>query len=407
MERVCVTGMGVASALGCTLDDYWTGLTEGHPGVVFLEDEQFSDLTSKIGARVTGFEEGDFFSKKDLRRISRTSRLAVVAADQAIKGSGLMESDIDPAEVGVMIGSSIGGFSASDPMFKKYYTKGRLSPFTIPLSMNVAPSSNVSIRYRFQGPLLAVDAACASGSHSIAHALMLIRSGVLQVAVTGGADSPLSPAVVAAWDATRALCRQEENPASACRPFSADRTGMVLGEGAGVLVLESESSARRRGAQIWAEIKGFGASSDSYHLTQPVQEGPLQSMRRALENASISPSQIDFVAAHGTGTVWNDSNETAAIKAVFGDHAYRIPVVSSKGALGHTIAASGVLGFISSVLSLRDQLVPPTINCRVPDPECDLNYVTEGCISHKLENVLVNAFAFGGSNATLVVGKYT
>lgn len=404
MERVFVTGLGVASALGCSVDEFWDGLTSGHSGVFFWNCKNSARLATRIGALVTGYEEGQFFTRKEKRRLSRSSQLAIVAAAQAIESAGLIEADINPLDVGVIIGSSIGGYSASDPFFGDFYSNKRLSPLTIPLSMNVGPSANVSIRFGFRGPMMSVDAACASGAHSIAHASMMIRIGMLQVAVTGGADSPFSPGVVAAWEATRALSNRNDTPKTACRPFSADRDGLVLGEGAGILVLESESSARRRGAKIWAEIKGYGASSDSYHLTQPTQQGPAQAMLRALEDAGFEPGNIDYINAHGTGTRWNDPNETAAIKTVFGEHAYQIPVVSNMAAIGHTIAASGALKLIGGILSLRDQVIPPTINYTTPDPECDLNYVTQGSIPCKVENVLSNSFAFGGSNASLVVG---
>jgi 3-oxoacyl-(acyl-carrier-protein) synthase len=316
------------------------------------------------------------------------------------------DGTVDYQEVGIMIGSSIGGFSGSDQFFKSFYQRGRLSPFTIPISMNSGPSSNVSIKYRFQGPLLNVDAACATAAQSIGYALSMIRNGILQVAVTGAADSPFAPAVVAAWAALRAISSREDCPSEACRPFSADRDGMVLGEGAGVLILEAESHALNRGIPILAEIKGYGASADSNHLTQPTQDGPAKAMLRALKDAGLDAKDIDYINAHATGTVWNDRNETQAIKEVFGEHAYQIPVVGNKAALGHSIAGSGALELIGCILSLRDQFVPPTINYKVPDPECDLDYVIEGKRSLPLRNVMSNSFAFGGSNAVLIVGKY-
>jgi 3-oxoacyl-(acyl-carrier-protein) synthase len=228
----------------------------------------------------------------------------------------------------------------------------------------------------------------------------------LQIAVSGAADSAFSPAVFAAWAAMRALSSREDCPAQACRPFSADRDGLVLGEGAGILVLESESHALQRGAHILAEIKGYGASADSNHLTQPSQTGPVMAMRRALKDAELTLDDIDYINAHATGTEWNDQNETRAIKEVFGQRAYDIPVVGNKAALGHSIAGSGALELIGCILSLRDQVVPPTINYKVPDPECDLDYVTEGKRSLHLQRVMSNSFAFGGSNAVLIVGTY-
>ncbi len=404
LERVFVTGMGVASPLGCTLPELWDGLLEGRPGVTALTDEPYAHLSSRIGAQVTAYDPDALFSSKEARRMSRSSQLAIVAAKQALYQAQLADTSFDRTTVAVVIGSSIGGFSASDPFFKVFYEGKRQSPFTIPISMNLGPSSNVSIWFGFQGPLLAVDAACASSAHSIGHAFNLIRTGMLDLAVTGGADSPFSPAVVGAWCSLKALSERNDNPGEACRPFSKDRDGLALGEGAGVLILESERSAQRRGVQPLAEIKGYGASGDSFHLTLPTIDGPVYAMQRALADAGLAPEEIQYINAHGTGTEANDKNETAAIKAVFGDHAYQVPVVGIKAAIGHSIGASAALELISCILSLRDQVVPPTINYKVQDPDCDLNYAVNGRQNHEIHNVLSNSFAFGGSNGVLIVG---
>jgi 3-oxoacyl-[acyl-carrier-protein] synthase II len=406
MERVVVTGMGVVSPLGCSVTSFWDGLLAGRSGVRSLEGSDFSGMKTGIGARVRDYNVSEHFDSKEARRMSRSSQFAMIATEQAISNANLSDGQVDYLEVGVMIGSSIGGYSASDPFFKSFYERGRLSPFTIPISMNSGPGSNVSIKYGFQGPLINVDAACATAAHSIGHAYNMIRNGSIQVAVTGAADSPFSPGVVAAWAALRAISSREDCPAEACRPFSADRDGMVLGEGAGILILESESHALRRGVPILAEIKGYGASADSSHLTQPAQDGPIMAMQRASKDAGLAAKDIEYINAHGTGTEWNDKNETKAIKEVFGKYAYQIPVVGNKAALGHSIAGSGALELIGCILSLRDQVVPPTINYNIPDPECDLDYVTEGCRNLPLHNVMSNSFAFGGSNAVLIVGTY-
>ena len=405
-ERVVVTGMGVVSPLGCSVAEFWDGLVAGRSGVGSLKDSIFSGLASSIGGLVWDYEESQYFDSKEARRMSRSSQLGLVAAQQAVSEARIDNQNVDCTEVGVLIGSSIGGYSASDPSFKSFYTLGRISPFTIPVSMNAGPAANVSIKYGFQGPLVNADAACATAAHSIGYAFNMIRSGQLQVAMTGAADCAFSPAVFAAWAAMRALSTREDCPAEACRPFSADRDGLVLAEGAGILVLEAESHALQRGVPILAEIKGYGASADSSHLTQPAQIGPVMAMRRALVDAHLALEDIDYINAHATGTEWNDQNETRAIKEVFGERAYRIPVVGNKAALGHSIAGSGALELIGCILSLRDQVLPPTINYRVPDPECDLDYVTEGKRAAQLRNVMSNSFAFGGSNAVLIVGKY-
>lgn len=405
-EHVVVTGMGIASPLGCSVEGFWSELVAGVSGVGTLEGGPFSGMQTDIGAVVREIEGGGFFDAKDARRMSRSSQLGLIAAAQAIKQANLNDGDVSFDDVGILIGSSIGGFSGSDQFFKSFYETDRLSPFTIPVSMNIGPGSNISIKYGFRGPLVNVDAACSTAAHSIGHAFHMIRNRSLQVALTGAADSPFAPAVAAAWVAMRAVSMREGNPAEACRPFSADRDGMVLGEGSGILVLEAERHALRRGAPILAEIKGYGASADSHHLTQPNQQGPALAMRRALDDAGMTIEDIDYINAHATGTEWNDKNETKAIKEVFGERAYTIPVVGNKAAFGHSIAGSGAIELIGCILSLRDQVVPPTINYKVPDPECDLDYVTEGKRSLPLQNIMSNSFAFGGSNAVLIVGKY-
>ncbi|NUM45670.1 MAG: beta-ketoacyl-[acyl-carrier-protein] synthase family protein [Anaerolineales bacterium] len=410
MNQVVITGIGIASPLGIGVETFWQNLLAGKSGIGPLEGEDFATLPVRIGARVWDYRAEDHFDRKEARRMSLSSQLALVAAKEAIEQAQLMGNTVDPVEVGVMIGSSIGGFAASDPVYREYYQRGRKSAMVIPLSMNYGPSANVSIRYGFQGPLFTVDAACASAAHSMGYAYNLIRTGQLDLAVTGGADSPFSTGVMEAWATMKALSTRNEDPEEASRPFSLDRDGMVLGEGAGILILESEESANRRNVPILAEIKGYGASGDSYHITQPHQQGPALAMRRALKDAALQAggmgvAQIDLINAHATATQQNDSTETAAIKAVFGEQAYHVPIIGLKGALGHSIAASSGIQAVSCVLALRDQIVPPTLNVAVPDPDCDLDYVTEGARKVKMENVLMNAFAFGGSNAGLVVGK--
>ncbi len=402
--RVVVTGLGTITPLGCQISEFWSNLLAGVSGVQALEEPEFTGLRTRIGARVRGFDPDAYFGRKEARRMSRTSQLAVYAADQAITDACLTKSEVDRSLVGVMIGSSIGGFSASDPFYRDFYLHQKQSPLVIPVSMNNGPSSQVSIKYGFQGLLVNIDAACASAAHAIGYAYNLVRSGLLKVVIAGGADSPFSPGVMAAWCSLRALSERNETPAEACRPFSADRDGLVLGEGAGVLVLESLESAVERGARILAEVTGYGASSDGFHLTQPSPEGPALAMRRALMDAGLRPEQIDAINAHGTGTPWNDRIETAAIKEALAHPATKIPVISTKAALGHAIGASGALELIASILSIRSQMLPPTLNYRKPDPDCDLDYVTEGCRPHRIRYMMSNSFAFGGSNASLIVG---
>ncbi|HLF87854.1 MAG TPA: beta-ketoacyl-[acyl-carrier-protein] synthase family protein [Anaerolineales bacterium] len=406
MNRVVITGIGIASPLGCTIDTFWQNILAGQSGIGPLEGEDFENLPVRIGARVCDYNPDDHFDRKETRRMSLSSQFAIVAAKQAIIQAVLESGNVNSVEVGVMIGSSIGGFAASDPVFRDYYQRGRKSAMVIPLSMNYGPSANVSIRYGFQGPLFTVDAACASAAHSIGYAYNLIRTGQLDIAVTGGADSPFSTGVMEAWATMKALSTRNDDPAEASRPFSLDRDGMVLGEGAGILVVESAESAIQRGVPILAEIKGYGASGDSYHITRPSQQGPALAMQRALKDAGLTTEQIDLINAHATATQQNDSTETAAIKTVFGKQAYHIPIIGLKGALGHSIAASSGIQAVSCILALRDQIAPPTLNVAIPDPACDLDYVAEGARQVTVNQIMSNAFAFGGSNAVLVIGKY-
>jgi beta-ketoacyl-acyl-carrier-protein synthase II len=405
-RRVVVTGLGVASALGCDVETYWQRLLRGDSGVVALEDPAFATFPSRVGGRVQGYVESDHFDRKEAHRTSRTSQLAVVAATQAMRQARLLEGGIDRQEAGVLIGSSIGGFSAADYFYRDFYLDGKAGPLIIPTSMNTGPSANVSIRFGFGGPLFNVDGACASGTHSIGQALQQIRTGSLDVAIAGGADSMFTLGVMTAWSALRVLSKRNDDPSRACRPFSADRDGIVLGEGAGVLVLETEESAKGRGQEILAEVLGYGATADCHSLTQPTPDGPTRAIQKALRDASLRPEQVGYVNAHGTGTAWNDRTETTAIKNVFGEGAYRTLVVANKGALGHSIGAGGALELVGCVMALRDRVVPPTINYSVPDPECDLDYVTTGARNYDGDFVLSNSFAFGGSNAVVALGRY-
>ncbi len=405
-RRVVVTGIGVATPLGCDVETFWSRLLAGESGVVRLDAPGDEALPARVGARVQGFEPLKYFDKKEAHRTSRTSQLAVVAATQAVAQAKLLDGGVDRDETAVMIGSSIGGFSASDYFYRDYYLHGRAGPLIIPTSMNTGPSANVSIRFGLGGTLFNPDGACASGTHRVGQAFRLIQSGALDVALAGGADSMFTTGVMAAWAALRVLSKMEDPPGKACRPFSADRDGIVLGEGAGVLVMESEESARRRGQPILGEVLGYGTSADCHSLTQPSPEGPTRAMRKALADAGLRPEQVGSVNAHGTGTHWNDKTETTAVKGAFGEAAARTPVVAMKGALGHGIAAGGAMEIVGALLSLRDRVLPPTINYTTPDPECDLDYVTEGKRPCAGDFVIKNSFAFGGSNAVVVLGRH-
>jgi len=405
-RQVVITGMGVVSPLGCGVNLFWEKLLAGQSGVKLITEFDLSRCKTKIGASAAGFYPDEHFSDKDQKRISRAAQMSLVAAQEAVIDSGIDLQKGDSTRKAVILGSSITGFTSAEPFFEQYYDGWQGNPYIIPKVMNNAPASNLSIKFGFRGPLLTTDAACASSAHAIGYGLQLIRNGSVDVAIVGGADSALSPAVMQAWSMLRVLSSRNDTPEQACRPFSKDRDGIVLGEGAGILVLESEALARQRGARIYAEVSGYGATSDGHHITQPTAQGPMDAIHFALRDACILPGEVQYISAHGTATLWNDRNETQAIKAVFGDHAYRIPIVGIKGAIGHSIAATGALECISTALAIKNQQIPPTVNCQVPDPECDLDHVPEGSRQHVIENAISSSFAFGGSNAVLTLSRF-
>lgn len=406
MNRVLVTGLGCVSPIGCSIQEYWASLLAGRSGVRTLAFPALSRCRTRIGAQIVDFVAEDHFSRRELQRTSRSTKFALVAASEAITDASLHLDSLDCTRVAVVLGSSIGGFTTSESMFQQYFDGGVLSPLTVPLVMNNAPASNISIHFGFTGPVITIDTACSSSAHALGYALTLIRLGVVDIAITGGTDCALSPGVIHAWSSLRALSERNESPAEACRPFSRDRDGMVLGEGAGILILESEATALQRKAHIYAEVKGYGANSDGHHITQPSIEGISKAMQLALQDAQLAANDIDYINAHATATQWNDKIETAGIKNLFGDKSHSIPVVGIKPAIGHSIAASASLEAISCVLSIRDSVIPQTLNQKVPDPDCDLDYVPDGPRHLSVNHIMSNAFAFGGSNAVIILSKY-
>lgn len=406
-EAVVITGMGVACALGCDVESFWSALLEGASGVRELQLAALSNCRTRIGAPVDAAEVVARVTTAERERLSLASQLAQIAADEALDHAGLESSRCRELGVAAVIGTTAGGFTALEDVMAGYFESGTVSdPMTVPLVMNNAPAVNLSIRHGLTGPVLSVDAGCASSANAIGTAYELISSGRIRIALTGGADATLSPSFVHAWSALRALSERNDEPHAACRPFSLDRDGVVLGDGAGMLVLESESSARERGQPVLARVSGFGAVSDAFKITAPSVTGIAGSMRQAIADASLTPQDIDYINAHGTATRRNDDTESAAIRDVLGRHAYEIPVVSIKPAIGHSIAATGALECVSCVMSFRDQVVPSTLNLRTPDPACDLDYVVDGARECKVDHILTNSFAFGGSNGVLALSRY-
>lgn len=410
-KRVVVTGIGAATPLGCGVERFWQRLCAGDSGVRDLSSVpalKGHRSDPYVGAPIADYEPLQHFTQKELQRLSRSAQIALLSAKEAIAMAG-----VDPARdrdllegTAVILGSSITSISSSEAFFYKYLETGRPDPLTIPVSMNLAPAAAISLRWGCRGPMFTVDGACASSNHAIGIVLNLIQSGAIDCAVTGGAESPFAPGVLSAWDSMHMLSDAIDPPAQACRPFSRDRAGMVLGEHGAVLVAESEESARRRGARVLAELRGYGATSDAFHMTEPSADGRARAMENALRSAGLTAADVDYVSAHGTGTPINDKVETQAIKRALGERASQIPVVSTKGALGHSLAASGALELVSCILSLRDGRVPPTINLRERDPECDLDYVSGGSRAVSMRHAMSNSFGFGGSNATVIVSRF-
>jgi nodulation protein E len=407
MRRVVITGLGGVSALGIGVPALWDGLTAGRSGIRRVTVCDTAMLTNPVAAEVPSFEPAAYLTPDQVLLFDRYSVFAMVAAAEAWAGAGLDLTDEERERAGVLIGTGMGGVTRQDEGYRDLYEKKlqRSHPFTIPRVMYNAAASHVSMKYRLGGPTLCISTACASASHAIGEAAELIRAGRADVMLAGGADAPIAPGVVKAWEGMRVLAPCGDDPAAACRPFSADRQGLVLGEGAGVVVLEERDRARRRGAVIRAELAGYGATADAAHITAPGVEAPARAIRQALAQAGLEPGQVDYVNAHGTATRLNDSTETSVLKRVFGDHARTLAVSSTKSMHGHMMGASGAVELIAAVLAIEHGIVPPTANYRRPDPECDLDYVPNQAREMTVDVAISNSFAFGGLNAVLAVRR--
>ena len=402
-RRVAVTGLGALSALGHDVPSLWRALVAGECGIRPIANIPTDRLTARTAAEVLSFDPTMHFDARRLPMLDRTSQLALVAAREAMAQAapdGIAALGVDARKAGVVFGAGL-GVETIDSSYQTLYGEGsnRLHPFTVPRVMPNAPASHISINFGLRGPSFATASACASSTHAIGLAFHMVRSGLLDLAVTGGSDASLTVGHVRAWDALRVLSPD------ACRPFSKDRTGLVLGEGAAVLVLEDWEHARARGAAIDAEIVGFGMSADAGDITAPTEAGPVQAIGAALDDGGLNTADVQYVNAHGTGTRLNDRTETAALKRVFGDHAKQLAVTSTKSMLGHCLNAGGALEAAATVLALRDGIAPPTAGYREFDPECDLDYVPNTARRMAIDAALSNSFAFGGFNAVLALRK--
>jgi 3-oxoacyl-[acyl-carrier-protein] synthase II len=409
-RRVVITGMGVVTALGSTLDRFWSGLCEGRSGVATLTLFDTTDFRVHFGGQVHDFDPDVLFGAKEARRLDRFAQFAMAASNSAVEDSGIAFDRLPPYRCGVLIGSGIGGLNEFEAQHTVLMEKGpsRISPFTIPKLMVNAGSGQVSIRYGLKGPTSAVATACASAANAIGDALKIIQSGDADVMITGGSEAAITPMGLGGFASMRALSTRNDDPPRASRPFDRDRDGFVLAEGAGILILESEEVARARGARIYAELVGYGMSSDGSHITAPDEEGrgAARAMIACLEDAGLGPDSVDYINAHGTSTGLGDLAETKAMKAVFGPHAKRLQVSSTKSQLGHLLGASGGVELVASALALYQGVLPPTINLDHPDPECDLDFIPHVAREVRVGHVMSNSFGFGGHNASLLIGRY-
>jgi 3-oxoacyl-[acyl-carrier-protein] synthase II len=409
-RRVVITGMGVVTALGQTLDRYWSGLVEGRSGVGPLSLFDTTAFKVHFGGQVNEFDPDAIFGTKEARRLDRFAQFAMVAATAAVADAGLSFDGMDPYRGGVFIGSGIGGLSEFEEQYRNFIEKGpsRISPFTIPKLMVNAASGQVSIKYGLKGPTSAVATACASAANAIGDAFRLIQYGHTDVMITGGSEAAITHMGLGGFASMRALSTRNDDPPRASRPFDKDRDGFVLSEGAGLLVLEEESRAKARGARIYAELLGYGMSADGSHITAPDEEGrgAARAMTEALRDARVPADSIGYINAHGTSTPLGDLAETMAMKSVFGPHARRLMVSSTKSQLGHLLGASGGVELIASALVIDRGVVPPTINLDNPGEGCDLDYVPHAAREAKVDFVMSNSFGFGGHNASLLIGRY-
>ncbi len=406
-RRVVVTGLGVVSPVGIGVEASWANLVAGKSGITKITKFDPSNFASQIAGEVKGFDVSQYLPAKEARRMDIFIQYGMAAAIEAVKDSGIVATEENAERIGVSIGSGIGGLQLIEDTNDIYDESGprKISPFFIPGTIINMISGNLSIMYGFKGPNVAIVTACTTGTHSIGDAARMIEYGDADVMVAGGAEAAITELGVGGFAAARALSTRNDDPATASRPWDRDRDGFVIGEGAGVMVLEEYESAKKRGAKIYAELTGYGMSADAYHMTAPNMDGPRRSMLNALRNAGVNPDQVQFVNAHGTSTPLGDTNETNAIKAAFGDHSKQLVVNSTKSMTGHLLGGAGGLESVFTVLSIHHQVSPPTINIFNQDPECDLDYCANEARDMKIDVALKNNFGFGGTNGSLVFAK--
>ncbi len=410
-RRVVITGIGLVSPLGVGIEENWSNVITGKSGIGPITRFDSSAFATKIAGEVKNFHPEEFISKKELRKMDPFLQLALGAAHYAMEDAGLKIAPEVAPRVGAVIGCGLGGLRTIEESHKQVMESGpkKISPFFIPMIIsNMAPGL-ISIYHGAKGPNLSLQTACAAGTHAVGHAYHLIRNGLAEAMITGGVESVITTLAIAGFNAMRALSTRNDDPEHASRPFDKERDGFILSEGAGLLVIEELNFARARGAKIYAELIGFGASGDAYHMAAPAPEGEgaARCMQMALDDGDIKPQDVQYINAHGTSTDLNDKYETQAIKTVFGDHAYKLAVSSTKSMTGHLLGAAGGVEAAYTTLALHNQIMPPTMNYEFPDPDCDLDYVPNAARKAKIDIALSNSFGFGGTNGTLVFKRWS
>jgi len=409
-QRVVITGLGAITPLGLTVRETWEGLIAGKSGVATITLFDASEFPVRIAAEVKGFDPKNYMNFKEARRMARCSQLAIAAAQEVVADAQLSRPFVDEERVGVLIGCTIGGFEKAVESIDTFRQKGlaRVSPFGLTAALPNMPSHHVSQTFQAKGYINTITTACATGTQSVGEAAEVIRRGAADVLICGGVEAMIHFANFAGFIAMRALSARNDEPERASRPFDKDRDGFIIGEGCGLMILESLPHARKRGAHIYAEVLGYSASSDAFHVAAPDPEGTgaIRAMRWALEDAGITPAEVDYINAHGTSTPLNDIIETRAIKKVFGDYAYKVPISATKSMIGHDLAAAGAIEAIVCALTIEQGIIHPTTNYETPDPECDLDYVPNQARRAEVNIALSNSFGLGGQNACLVLGKY-
>jgi len=411
-RRVVITGTGLLTPVGLDVQESWAALLAGHSGAAPITQFDTTDFKVRFAAEVKGFDPDLYIDRKEAKRTDRFAQLAIAASVQAMRQAGLdeMPAGIDAERFGVIIGSGIGGIWTFEEQHRKLIERGpsRISPFFVPMFISDIAAGLVSIRWGLKGPNYCTVSSCASSAHAVGNAFRAIKYGEAELMVAGGTEATVSPQTIAGFAAMTALSERNDAPETASRPFDATRDGFVLGEGAGVMVLEELEHARARGAEIVAEVVGYGQTADAYHITAPAEggEGAVRAIRLALKEAGATAADVDYVNAHGTSTPANDKNETAAIRTALGEDAYRVVVGSTKSMTGHTLGAAGGIEAVISALVCREGKIPPTINFHERDPDCDLDYATEGMVERPVRLALSNSFGFGGHNVCLAVKRY-